>query len=62
MSSDQTGWVVTLLDGTTERMYGRLTVSDGVLWITSSSSSYGYIHEQRAWPLTSVKTWERECQ
>lgn len=53
-------WRVRLLDGTTEEAYGRLSVNNGVLWITYGGAYSGPPERQVAYPLTSVKKWERK--
>lgn len=57
--SDEQNWMVTFTDGTTESAYGRLTVEDGVLWITVRGSYGGLVQEQHAYPLASLRKWER---
>ena len=52
-------WTITLLDGTTETVHGNLDVRDGVLYLTERSTYGLYNVREAAYPLTSVRKWER---
>jgi len=51
-------WLITFSDGSTETATGALRVHEGVLWITEKTN-YGIRGEERAYPLTSLRKWER---
>lgn len=57
MSGEQT-YILTFHDGTTEQHRGELRIHDSVLFIEVRSSYGGYLHEQNAYPLTSLRKWE----
>ena len=52
-------WTVTFSDGATERRFGVLTINEDVVWITKRGPYGGLIEEQYAYPLTSLRKWER---
>lgn len=57
MSTHET-YVITFLDGSTEECRGELRIHENVLFIEVRGSYGGYLHEQHAFPLTSVRKWE----
>lgn len=57
MSGEET-YLVTFHDGTTEKQWGRLRIHENVLFIEVRSSYGGYVQDQHAYPLTSVRKWE----
>jgi hypothetical protein len=59
MIDQATNWTVVYLDGTAETVYGVLTVSEGVLWITERGPYGGRVEKQLAFPLASLRKWER---
>lgn len=57
--SDTENWVLTFHDGSTEKRRGTLQIREGVLYVEVRSGGFGgYLHEQYAYPLTSLRKWQ----
>lgn len=51
-------WILTFLDGSTEERSGSMRIHENVLWIEVRNPNYAIIHEQHAYPLTSLRKWQ----
>lgn len=59
MSGEEKWWIVSFHDGSTEKRWGRLRIHENVLFIEVRSNCGGDVQDQHAYPLTSLRKWER---